>query len=84
MVPVVIRYSDDSPCVISQEEKDENRGYVEFQIVSFINRIRRLTSHLQLHKKKTIYLREIYVKFWENANDYCLICQRKIEYFIKN
>ena len=37
--------------VISQEEKDENRGSVEFQIVSFTNRIRRLTSHLQLHKK---------------------------------
>nr|QGQ51445.1 ribosomal protein S15 [Pourthiaea pilosicalyx] len=48
--------------VISQEEKDENRGSVEFQIVSFTNRIRRLTSHLQLHKK-TIYLREVYVKF---------------------
>nr|YP_010141445.1 ribosomal protein S15 [Rubus tsangii]YP_010171571.1 ribosomal protein S15 [Rubus glandulosopunctatus]YP_010171991.1 ribosomal protein S15 [Rubus rubroangustifolius]YP_010172159.1 ribosomal protein S15 [Rubus taiwanicola]YP_010241006.1 ribosomal protein S15 [Rubus hirsutus]UHB41313.1 ribosomal protein S15 [Rubus rosifolius]QQK91605.1 ribosomal protein S15 [Rubus tsangii]QSF19441.1 ribosomal protein S15 [Rubus glandulosopunctatus]QSF19861.1 ribosomal protein S15 [Rubus rubroangustifolius] len=34
--------------VISQEE---NRGSVEFQIFSFTNRIRRLTSHLQLHKK---------------------------------
>nr|YP_009744633.1 ribosomal protein S15 [Potaninia mongolica]ARC99029.1 ribosomal protein S15 [Potaninia mongolica]QIF10435.1 ribosomal protein S15 [Potaninia mongolica] len=37
--------------VISQEEKKENRGSVEFQIFSFTNRIRRLTSHLQLHKK---------------------------------
>jgi len=37
--------------VISQEEKEENRGSVEFQIFSFTNRIRRLTSHLQLHKK---------------------------------
>nr|YP_009939745.1 ribosomal protein S15 [Argentina phanerophlebia]ARD03822.1 ribosomal protein S15 [Potentilla micropetala]QNV48986.1 ribosomal protein S15 [Argentina phanerophlebia] len=36
--------------VISQE-KEENRGSVEFQIFSFTNRIRRLTSHLQLHKK---------------------------------
>nr|YP_008082789.1 ribosomal protein S15 [Prinsepia utilis]AGL94755.1 ribosomal protein S15 [Prinsepia utilis] len=34
--------------VISQEE---NRGSAEFQIVSFTNRIRRLTSHLELHKK---------------------------------
>nr|ARC96089.1 ribosomal protein S15 [Polylepis reticulata]ARD00036.1 ribosomal protein S15 [Margyricarpus pinnatus]ARD00964.1 ribosomal protein S15 [Acaena pinnatifida]ARD01585.1 ribosomal protein S15 [Polylepis sp. SCZ-2017] len=34
--------------VISQEE---NKGSVEFQIFSFTNRIRRLTSHLQLHKK---------------------------------
>ncbi|CAN6701031.1 unnamed protein product [Malus baccata var. baccata] len=52
MVPVIIRYSDDSHCVISQEEKNENRESVEFQIVIFTNRIRRLTSHLQLHKKK--------------------------------
>nr|YP_010378630.1 ribosomal protein S15 [Prinsepia uniflora]YP_010733545.1 ribosomal protein S15 [Prinsepia sinensis]ARD01041.1 ribosomal protein S15 [Prinsepia sinensis]QYC97710.1 ribosomal protein S15 [Prinsepia uniflora]UUB71168.1 ribosomal protein S15 [Prinsepia uniflora]WEG92718.1 ribosomal protein S15 [Prinsepia sinensis]WEG92801.1 ribosomal protein S15 [Prinsepia sinensis] len=34
--------------VISQKE---NRGSAEFQIVSFTNRIRRLTSHLELHKK---------------------------------
>jgi small subunit ribosomal protein S15 len=37
--------------VISQEEKEENRGSVEFQIVSFTNKIRRLTSHLELHRK---------------------------------
>nr|YP_009632507.1 ribosomal protein S15 [Sonchus boulosii]QBX87926.1 ribosomal protein S15 [Sonchus boulosii] len=34
-----------------QEENKENRGSVEFQIVSFTNKIRRLTSHLELHKK---------------------------------
>ena len=34
--------------VISQEE---NRGSVEFQVFSFTNTIRRLTSHLELHKK---------------------------------
>lgn len=34
--------------VISQEEK---RGSVEFQIVSFTNKIKRLTSHLELHRK---------------------------------
>nr|QXV93936.1 ribosomal protein S15 [Epimedium pubigerum]QXV94018.1 ribosomal protein S15 [Epimedium alpinum] len=33
---------------ISQEEK---KGSVEFQIVSFTNKIRRLTSHLELHRK---------------------------------
>nr|YP_010276848.1 ribosomal protein S15 [Cotoneaster tenuipes]UHY40238.1 ribosomal protein S15 [Cotoneaster tenuipes] len=69
--------------VISQEEKDENRGSVEFQIVSFTNRIRRLTSHLQLHKKDYLSQRGLR-KILENANDYCLICQRKIEYVIKN
>nr|YP_010142118.1 ribosomal protein S15 [Muntingia calabura]QQK92363.1 ribosomal protein S15 [Muntingia calabura] len=37
--------------VIFQEKKEENIGSVEFQIVSFTNRIRRLTSHLELHRK---------------------------------
>ncbi|TYH12557.1 hypothetical protein ES288_A06G077400v1 [Gossypium darwinii] len=37
--------------VIFQEKNEENRGSAEFQIVSFTNKIRRLTSHLELHKK---------------------------------
>nr|YP_009465371.1 ribosomal protein S15 [Fritillaria eduardii]YP_009465456.1 ribosomal protein S15 [Fritillaria persica]AUZ20874.1 ribosomal protein S15 [Fritillaria eduardii]AUZ23252.1 ribosomal protein S15 [Fritillaria persica] len=37
--------------VILQDEKAENKGSVEFQIFSFTNKIRRLTSHLELHKK---------------------------------
>ncbi|MCQ7416165.1 30S ribosomal protein S15 [Salmonella enterica] len=37
--------------VISQEEKKENGGSVEFQVFNFTNKIRRLTSHLELHKK---------------------------------
>nr|YP_010177425.1 ribosomal protein S15 [Plukenetia volubilis]ATI24810.1 ribosomal protein S15 [Plukenetia volubilis]QSQ87249.1 ribosomal protein S15 [Plukenetia volubilis] len=37
--------------VISQEEKAENKGSVEFQIASFTNKIRKLTSHLELHRK---------------------------------
>nr|YP_009569654.1 ribosomal protein S15 [Reaumuria trigyna]QBC69741.1 ribosomal protein S15 [Reaumuria trigyna] len=36
---------------ISQEEKEENRGSVEFQVFRFTKTIRRLTSHLELHKK---------------------------------
>nr|YP_009669876.1 ribosomal protein S15 [Saltera sarcocolla]QCW95195.1 ribosomal protein S15 [Saltera sarcocolla] len=36
---------------ISQEEKKESRGSIEFQVFSFTNKIRRLTSHLQLHRK---------------------------------
>uniref|UniRef100_UPI0030DEAEB6 ribosomal protein S15 n=1 Tax=Ranunculus ficaria TaxID=79245 RepID=UPI0030DEAEB6 len=36
---------------ILQEEKEENKGSAEFQIFSFTNKIRRLTSHLELHKK---------------------------------
>ncbi|YP_009586723.1 ribosomal protein S15 (plastid) [Solanum stenotomum] len=34
--------------VIFQEEK---KGSVEFQVFNFTNKIRRLTSHLELHKK---------------------------------
>nr|YP_009751962.1 ribosomal protein S15 [Cyclanthera pedata]QIT04780.1 ribosomal protein S15 [Cyclanthera pedata]QWQ50138.1 ribosomal protein S15 [Cyclanthera pedata] len=37
--------------VISQEEKKQNGGSVEFQVFNFTNKIRRLTSHLELHKK---------------------------------
>nr|YP_009435183.1 ribosomal protein S15 [Lobelia linearis]YP_009435198.1 ribosomal protein S15 [Lobelia linearis]ATG25185.1 ribosomal protein S15 [Lobelia linearis]ATG25200.1 ribosomal protein S15 [Lobelia linearis] len=37
--------------IISQEGNKENRGSVEFQVFSFTNKIQRLTSHLQLHKK---------------------------------
>nr|YP_010928170.1 ribosomal protein S15 [Ammannia robusta]WKK47192.1 ribosomal protein S15 [Ammannia robusta] len=37
--------------VISQEEKKENSGSVEFQVFIFTNKIRRLTSHLELHRK---------------------------------
>nr|YP_009484376.1 ribosomal protein S15 [Lilium washingtonianum]AWD37766.1 ribosomal protein S15 [Lilium washingtonianum]AZQ08180.1 ribosomal protein S15 [Lilium pardalinum] len=37
--------------VILQDEKEENKGSVEFQVFSFTNKIRKLTSHLELHKK---------------------------------
>ncbi|KAL9342054.1 hypothetical protein Peur_065379 [Populus x canadensis] len=36
--------------IISQEDK-KNKGSVEFQIVSFTNKIGRLTSYLELHRK---------------------------------
>nr|YP_778548.1 ribosomal protein S15 [Jasminum nudiflorum]Q06R73.1 RecName: Full=Small ribosomal subunit protein uS15c; AltName: Full=30S ribosomal protein S15, chloroplastic [Jasminum nudiflorum]ABG74686.1 ribosomal protein S15 [Jasminum nudiflorum] len=36
--------------IISQKENKENRGSVEFQVLSFTTKIRRLTSHLKLHK----------------------------------
>nr|YP_009860045.1 ribosomal protein S15 [Oxalis corymbosa]QKK36629.1 ribosomal protein S15 [Oxalis corymbosa] len=31
--------------------QEENRGSVEFQVISFTNKIRKLTSHLELHRK---------------------------------
>nr|YP_010458641.1 ribosomal protein S15 [Plagiopteron suaveolens]UUA70122.1 ribosomal protein S15 [Plagiopteron suaveolens] len=38
---------------ISQDEKEKNKnkGSVEFQVFSFTNKIRRITSHLELHRK---------------------------------
>nr|YP_010512115.1 ribosomal protein S15 [Myrospermum sousanum]UXL83439.1 ribosomal protein S15 [Myrospermum sousanum] len=37
--------------VISQEKQKENPGSVEFQVFNFTNKIQRLTSHLELHRK---------------------------------
>nr|QJQ73911.1 ribosomal protein S15 [Rotheca serrata]QVL26580.1 ribosomal protein S15 [Rotheca serrata] len=37
--------------VIFQKENEENKGSVEFQVFSFTTKIRRLTSHLEVHKK---------------------------------
>nr|YP_010471760.1 ribosomal protein S15 [Nervilia aragoana]UVG41118.1 ribosomal protein S15 [Nervilia aragoana] len=37
--------------VITQEEKEENSGSVEFQVFHLTSKIRRLTLHLELHKR---------------------------------
>nr|AZJ13661.1 ribosomal protein S15 [Hexalectris warnockii]QEV84803.1 ribosomal protein S15 [Hexalectris warnockii] len=37
--------------VITQEEKEEDSGSIEFQVFHFTSKIRRLTSHLELHKR---------------------------------
>nr|YP_010259078.1 ribosomal protein S15 [Corybas vitreus]YP_010259084.1 ribosomal protein S15 [Corybas vitreus]YP_010260482.1 ribosomal protein S15 [Corybas dienemus]YP_010260488.1 ribosomal protein S15 [Corybas dienemus]YP_010260560.1 ribosomal protein S15 [Corybas diemenicus]YP_010260565.1 ribosomal protein S15 [Corybas diemenicus]YP_010260637.1 ribosomal protein S15 [Corybas iridescens]YP_010260643.1 ribosomal protein S15 [Corybas iridescens]YP_010260715.1 ribosomal protein S15 [Corybas obscurus]YP_01 len=37
--------------VITEEGKEENSGSVEFQVLHFTSKIRRLTSHLELHKR---------------------------------
>nr|QHN58336.1 ribosomal protein S15 [Cleisostoma simondii var. guangdongense] len=37
--------------IITQEEKEKNSGSVEFQVFHFTSKIRRLTSHLELHKR---------------------------------
>nr|YP_010395475.1 ribosomal protein S15 [Thamnosma montana]YP_010395647.1 ribosomal protein S15 [Thamnosma texana]UQJ73003.1 ribosomal protein S15 [Thamnosma montana]UQJ73175.1 ribosomal protein S15 [Thamnosma texana] len=34
-----------------QEKQEENCGSVEFQVFRFTNKIRKLTSHLELHRK---------------------------------
>ena len=45
--------------VISQKEKDENKGSVEFQVFSFTNKIRRLTFHLESHRKDYLSQRSL-------------------------
>nr|WBK17634.1 ribosomal protein S15 [Zabelia dielsii] len=88
--------------IILQEENKENRGSAEFQVVNFTNKIRKLTSHLELHKKDYLSqrgLRKILgkrqrllaylskknrIRYKENVNGCWLICQKKIEYVIKN
>nr|KJB73198.1 hypothetical protein B456_011G221100 [Gossypium raimondii] len=42
-----------------KKKREENRGSIEFQIVSFTNKIRRLTSHLELHKKDYLSQRSL-------------------------
>nr|YP_009429931.1 ribosomal protein S15 [Carmichaelia australis]ASY01262.1 ribosomal protein S15 [Carmichaelia australis] len=37
--------------VISNKKEEENPGSVEFQVVNFTNKIRKLTSHFELHRK---------------------------------
>nr|YP_009515143.1 ribosomal protein S15 [Dendrotrophe varians]AUN45206.1 ribosomal protein S15 [Dendrotrophe varians] len=45
--------------VLSKKEKEENRGSVEFQVFRFTNKIRRLTSHLELHRKDYLSQRSL-------------------------
>ncbi|KAL2921472.1 30S ribosomal protein S15 chloroplastic [Bienertia sinuspersici] len=47
-------------------KKEETGRSFEFQVFCFTNKIQRLTSQLELHKK-TIHLREVYEKFWEKT-----------------
>uniref|UniRef100_A0A453IDB7 Uncharacterized protein n=1 Tax=Aegilops tauschii subsp. strangulata TaxID=200361 RepID=A0A453IDB7_AEGTS len=66
------------------EEKEENRGSIEFQVFSFTNKIRRLASHFWNYTKKIFHRKEVYEDFWENVDVCWLIWQRKIEYVIRN
>nr|YP_010724325.1 ribosomal protein S15 [Moraea spathulata]WDW31452.1 ribosomal protein S15 [Moraea spathulata] len=47
--------------VIPQEEKEENSGSVEFQVLGFTNKIRKLTLHLELHKKDFLSQRGLHI-----------------------
>ena len=39
------------PVISKKKKEEENPGSVEFQVVNFTNKIRRLTSHFELHPK---------------------------------
>ena len=45
--------------VIFEKEKEENKGSVEFQVFSFTNKIRRLTFHLESHRKDYLSQRSL-------------------------
>nr|AKZ30677.1 ribosomal protein S15 [Goodenia brendannarum] len=50
---------------IEQEENKENCGSIEFQIIRFTNKMERLKSHLELHKRDYLSergLRKILIK----------------------
>lgn len=66
--------------VISQEEK---KGSVEFQVFNFTNKIRRLTSHLELHKKDYLSQRGL-KKILGKRQRLLAYLAKKIEYVIKN
>nr|YP_010043187.1 ribosomal protein S15 [Corydalis edulis]QPC56947.1 ribosomal protein S15 [Corydalis edulis] len=60
--------------VISQEE---SKGSVEFQVLSFTNKLKKVTSHLKLHKKdylsqrglqKTLGKRQRLLTYLSNKN----------------
>nr|YP_010601427.1 ribosomal protein S15 [Ceratocephala testiculata]QFV18877.1 ribosomal protein S15 [Ceratocephala falcata]WAL35693.1 ribosomal protein S15 [Ceratocephala testiculata] len=44
---------------ISQEEKNKIGGSVELKVFSFTNKIGRITSHLELHKKDDLSQRDL-------------------------
>nr|YP_009522739.1 ribosomal protein S15 [Vicia sepium]AXQ37174.1 ribosomal protein S15 [Vicia sepium] len=39
------------PVISKKKKEEENPGSVEFQVFNFTNKIRRLTSHFELHPK---------------------------------
>ncbi|YP_002149778.1 ribosomal protein S15 (chloroplast) [Cicer arietinum] len=39
------------PFISQKKKEEENPGSVEFQVVNFTNKIRKLTSHFKLHPK---------------------------------
>nr|WBK17319.1 ribosomal protein S15 [Abelia x grandiflora] len=85
--------------IILEEENKENKGSAEFQVVNFTNKIRKLTSHFELHKKdylsqrglrKILGKRQRLLAYLSKKNRIRYkelidqLNQKKIEYVIKN
>nr|YP_011026745.1 ribosomal protein S15 [Monanthes polyphylla]UTM09584.1 ribosomal protein S15 [Monanthes anagensis]UTM09669.1 ribosomal protein S15 [Monanthes brachycaulos]UTM09754.1 ribosomal protein S15 [Monanthes muralis]UTM09839.1 ribosomal protein S15 [Monanthes polyphylla]WQN00825.1 ribosomal protein S15 [Monanthes polyphylla] len=47
----MLKNSVSSVIYSKQEKNDETKGAVEFQVVNFTKQIKRLTSHLEVHRK---------------------------------
>lgn len=58
-----------------QEKKKKARDLLNFKYSVSLIRYEDLL-HIWNYTEKIIYLREVYEKFWENANDCWLICQK--------
>nr|VDD31588.1 unnamed protein product [Brassica oleracea] len=66
-----------------QEKNEESKGSVEFQVFSFTNKIRRLTSHLELHIKDYLSQRGLQ-KILGKRQRLLAYLSKKIEYVITN
>nr|UVH68598.1 ribosomal protein S15 [Corydalis casimiriana subsp. brachycarpa] len=62
---------------VSSQEENENKGSVEFQVFSFTKKLKKVTSHLKLHKKdylsqrglqKTLGKRQRLLTYLSNKN----------------
>nr|AMX23210.1 ribosomal protein S15 [Solanum melongena] len=69
--------------VISVTSQEEKKGSVEFQVFNFTNKIQRLTSHLELHKKDYLSQRGL-KKILGKRQRLLAYLAKKIEYVIKN
>lgn len=70
--------------VISVIFQKEKKGSVEFQVFNFTNKIRRLTSHLELHKKDYLSQRGLKKILGKRQRLLAYLAKKKIEYVIKN
>nr|VDD65920.1 unnamed protein product [Brassica oleracea] len=68
-----------------EKKKKKAKGSVEFQVVSFTNKIRRLTSHLELHRKDYLSQRGLRKILGKRQRLLAYLSKKKKkEYVIKN